>query len=146
MTKTIFILNGPNLNLLGSREPELYGTDTLEDLRQMCAARAESLGFAMVFHQTNSEGELVSLVQDAAQSAAGLILNAAAFTHTSIALFDALKACPIPAIEVHMSNIFAREDFRHHSYVSPAVTGMICGLGGQGYLLALDALATRLKA
>lgn len=146
MTKTIFILNGPNLNLLGSREPELYGTDTLEDLRQMCAARAESLGFGMVFHQTNSEGELVSLVQDAAQLAAGLILNAAAFTHTSIALFDALKACPIPAIEVHMSNIFAREDFRHHSYVSPAVTGMICGLGGQGYLLALDALATRLKA
>ncbi len=146
MTKTIFILNGPNLNLLGTREPEIYGADTLDDIRSACAAKGKSLGFEVAFHQTNDEGELVSLVQKAAQSGAGLILNAAAYTHTSIALMDALKACDIPAIEVHLSNIFTREGFRHHSYVSPAVTGMICGLGGHGYILALDALATRLKA
>lgn len=146
MTRTIFILNGPNLNLLGSREPEIYGRETLDDIEAACRKRAGKLGFDISFHQTNHEGELVSLVQQAGQAAAGLILNAAAFTHTSIALMDALKACDIPSIEVHLSNIFTREEFRHHSYVSPAVTGMICGLGGQGYLLALDALATRLKA
>ncbi|PLX34052.1 MAG: type II 3-dehydroquinate dehydratase [Hyphomicrobiales bacterium] len=146
MTRTIYILNGPNLNLLGAREPEIYGTQTLEDIREMCAARADALGFAIAFHQTNNEGELVSLVQEASEQAAGLILNAAAYTHSSIALHDALKSCTIPAIEVHLSNIFTREDFRHHSYVSPAVTGMICGLGGQGYLLALEALATWRKA
>lgn len=146
MTQTIFILNGPNLNLLGTREPEIYGADTLDDIRAACEQKARELGFEAAFFQTNSEGELVSLVQKAAQSGAGLILNAAAYTHTSIALMDALKSCGIPAIEVHLSNIFTREEFRHHSFVSPAVTGMICGFGGQGYLLALDALATRLKA
>lgn len=146
MTKTIFILNGPSLNLLGTREPEIYGSETLDDIRSACSARAAELGFEVSFHQTNSEGELVTLVQKAARSGAGLILNAAAYTHTSIALMDALKTSDIPAIEVHLSNIFTREDFRHHSYVSPVVTGMICGLGGHGYLLALDALASRLKA
>jgi len=141
MNKPVYILNGPNLNLLGKRQPEIYGTQTLADIERICAARAKLLGFDIVFRQSNSESEMVELIQQAGEKACGLILNAAAYTHTSIAIHDALKACDLAAIEVHLSNVFAREDFRHKSYVSPAVTGMICGFGAKGYELALEALS-----
>jgi 3-dehydroquinate dehydratase II len=138
---TVFILNGPNLNLLGVRDPSIYGRDTLGDIEERCTARAASLGLEIDFRQTNHEGQLVDWIQEARESADGIILNAGAFTHTSVALLDALTAAGLPIIEVHLSNIFRRERFRHHSYVSLAATGVICGLGGQGYELALDALA-----
>ena len=141
---TVFILNGPNLNLLGSREPEVYGKETLDDVRARCERRAAALGFSIDFRQSNHEGELVAWIQEARDGAAGLIVNAGAFTHTSIAMLDALLACPIPSIEVHLSNIFTREPFRHHSYISKAVKGVICGFGAQGYELAIEALAARL--
>ncbi len=141
MAGKIFILNGPNLNLLGVRQPEIYGSETLADIEALCAARAKDLGLAIDFRQSNVEGELVGWIQEARDGAAGIILNAAAYTHTSIAILDALKAVDIPVIEVHLSNVFAREDFRHHSYVSLAATGVICGFGSAGYLLALEALA-----
>lgn len=140
-TPEVHILNGPNLNLLGTREPEIYGTDTLANIEQMCLEAAEELELTVLFRQTNTEGTLVDWVQEAGKSAEALIINAAAYTHTSIALHDALKALEIPAIELHLSNIHAREAFRHHSWVSPAVTGMICGFGADGYLMALDAAA-----
>ncbi|MEM9123363.1 MAG: type II 3-dehydroquinate dehydratase, partial [Pseudomonadota bacterium] len=136
-------LNGPNLNLLGKREPEIYGTQTLADIRSQCLARTGELGFECVFRQTNHEGELVDWVQEAGASAKGLVLNAAAYTHTSIALRDALAALKIPLIEVHLSNIYARERFRHRSHVSPFADGILCGFGASGYLMALDAM-TRL--
>lgn len=139
----VHILNGPNLNLLGTREPEIYGADTLSDIEQMCLRRAESEGFSLLFRQTNAEGTLVDWVQEAGKSAEALILNAGGYTHTSVALHDALKALAIPAIELHLSNIHAREAFRRHSMISPAVTGVICGFGAEGYLMALDA-ASRL--
>lgn len=142
-TPEVHILNGPNLNLLGTREPEIYGADTLADIEQMCLAAADDLGLAVLFRQTNSEGMLIDWVQEAGKSAEVLIINAAGYTHTSIALHDALKALQIPAIELHLSNIHAREPFRRHSYVSAAVDGIICGFGADGYLLALDA-ASRL--
>ncbi len=145
MSGSIFILNGPNLNLLGTREPDVYGAVTLDDLEQMCEKRAAAQGFEAVFRQTNSEGDLVSWIQDAGANGAALILNAGAYTHTSVAILDALKATDIPVIEVHLSNVFARESFRHNSYVSPAATGVICGLGGVGYELAIDAVAAILK-
>jgi 3-dehydroquinate dehydratase-2 len=141
MAKPIYVLNGPNLNLLGSREPEVYGKDTLDDVRGRCAAKARALGFALDFRQSNHEGELVAWIQEARTDAAGLIVNAGAFTHTSIAMLDALLACPIPSVEVHVSNIFTREPFRHHSYISKAVKGVICGFGANSYELALEALA-----
>ena len=140
----IFILNGPNLNLLGRREPEIYGATTLSDIEQACARRAADLELAIEFRQTNIEGELVSWIQEAGTKAAGIVLNAGAYTHTSVALLDALKAVDAPAVEVHLSNIFAREQFRHHSYVSPAALGVICGFGAVGYELALAALAAHL--
>ncbi len=136
----IYLLNGPNLNLLGKREPHIYGTATLDDLGRAAAAKAASLGMRLDFRQTNHEGTLVDWIQEAREKAAGLILNPGAYSHTSIAIHDALKALTIPAIEVHLSNIHAREAFRRHSFVSPAVTGVICGLGAAGYLAALDAL------
>ncbi|GGD01609.1 type II 3-dehydroquinate dehydratase [Aquisalinus flavus] len=142
-TPEVHILNGPNLNLLGTREPEIYGADTLADIEQMCLAAADDLGLALLFRQTNSEGMLIDWVQEAGKSAEVLIINAAGYTHTSVALHDALKALQIPAIELHLSNIHAREPFRRHSYVSAAVAGIICGFGADGYLLALDA-ASRL--
>jgi 3-dehydroquinate dehydratase II len=142
MAQTLYILNGPNLNLLGTREPEVYGRETLEDLQARCDRKAQSLGFDVVFRQSNHEGELVSWVQEARAEAVGLIVNAGAFTHTSIALLDALLACPVPIVEVHLSNIFSRETFRHHSYVSRAAKGVICGFGGLGYELAIEALAS----
>jgi 3-dehydroquinate dehydratase-2 len=140
MAKTIHILNGPNLNLLGTREPEVYGSETLDDLRTRCERKAKALGYEVVFRQSNHEGELVSWVQEARTGAAGLIVNAGAFTHTSVALLDALLVCSAPIVEVHLSNIFSREPFRHRSYVSKAAKGVICGFGGLGYELAIEAL------
>jgi 3-dehydroquinate dehydratase-2 len=137
----VHILNGPNLNLLGEREPAIYGRQTLQDIERLCRSRADELGLSIVFRQTNSEGELVSFIQDAHREAAGILINAAAFSHTSIAVLDALKGAALPVIEVHLSNIFKREAFRHHSYVSQIAEGVICGLGAQGYVLALEALA-----
>ena len=142
MTATIFVLNGPNLNLLGTREPDIYGATTLGDVENACRAAAAPHNLDVDFRQSNSEGELVDWIQEAGGSAAGLIVNAGAYTHTSVALLDALKAADIPIIEVHLSNIFAREPFRHHSYVSPAATGVICGLGAVGYELAIDAIGS----
>lgn len=144
MTATIMILNGPNLNLLGTREPEIYGAETLADVEARCKARADALGVAIDFRQSNVEGELVTWVQEARTSAAGLVVNAAAYTHTSVALLDALKACGLPIVEVHLSNIHQRESFRHKSYVSRAADGMICGLGSLGYELAIEAVAARI--
>lgn len=141
MAKPLYILNGPNLNLLGTREPEVYGNETLDDLRQRCERKAASLGLSVVFRQSNVEGELVTWIQEARTDAAGLIVNAGAFTHTSIAMLDALLACPVPTVEVHLSNIFTREPFRHRSYISKAAKGVICGFGGLGYELAIEALA-----
>lgn len=144
MAQAIHIVNGPNLNLLGTREPEIYGTTTLADIEAMCAARAQHHGLTANCFQSNDEGELVNIVQAARQSAAGLIINAGAYSHTSVAILDALQAVEAPIIEVHLSNIFAREEFRHHSYVSGVAAGVICGLGAQGYEMAIDALAARL--
>lgn len=141
MAKPVYVLNGPNLNMLGRREPAIYGRESLDDVRDRVQTHARSLGLEVDFRQTNHEGELVTWIQDARDAAAGIILNAGALTHTSIALLDALTAAELPTIEVHLSNIYKRESFRHRSYVSPAATGVICGLGPKGYLLALDALA-----
>ncbi|HTI85992.1 MAG TPA: type II 3-dehydroquinate dehydratase [Alphaproteobacteria bacterium] len=139
--RTILIINGPNLNLLGTREPEIYGRATLADIEKAAAARAGELGFRVDFRQSNSESELVSWVQESRTGVAGIIVNAGAYTHTSIALLDALNAVEVPVVEVHLSNIFRRESFRHHSYVSQAATGMVAGLGAKGYELAVDAIA-----
>lgn len=146
MVNPIYVLNGPNLNLLGQREPHIYGAETLDDLRQRCEARAGKLGLAIVFRQTNIEGELVSAIQEARTKASGVIINAGAYTHTSVAILDALLACDRPVIEVHLSNIFKREPYRHHSYVSQAAWGVLCGMGPLGYELAIEALAQHLKA
>jgi 3-dehydroquinate dehydratase-2 len=141
MAKPIFVLNGPNLNLLGSREPEVYGKDTLNDIRARCEQKAAKLGFDVDFRQSNHEGELVAWIQEARESAAGLIVNAGAFTHTSIAMLDALLAAAIPCVEVHLSNIFKRESFRHNSYISKGAQGVICGFGPASYDLGIEALA-----
>jgi 3-dehydroquinate dehydratase-2 len=141
MAKPIFVLNGPNLNLLGAREPAVYGRDTLDDIARLAKARGKALGLDIDFRQTNLEGELVSWVQEAREKASGVLLNAGAYTHTSIALLDALQAIELPVIEVHLSNIFRRESYRQHSYVSLASVGIICGLGAKGYELALEAMA-----
>ena len=141
----VFILNGPNLNLLGVRDPSIYGRDTLGDIEERCTARAAALSLELDFRQTNHEGQLVDWIQEARESADGIILNAGALTHTSVALLDALSAAGLPVIEVHLSNIFRRESFRHHSYVSLAANGVICGLGAQGYELALDAIASLIE-
>ncbi len=144
MSATVLVLNGPNLNLLGTREPEIYGTDTLATIEAACQKRAKTLGLEVEFRQSNDEGELVDWVQEASGSFSGLIVNAGAYTHTSVALLDALLATDLPIIEVHLSNIHQREEFRQLSYVSKAADGVICGLGGVGYELALDALARKL--
>ncbi len=141
MGNTILILNGPNLNLLGSREPEIYGHQTLADIEALCVAKARALDLAVDCRQSNSEAEMVDWVQEARGAAAGLIVNAAALTHTSVALLDALLASGLPVVEVHLSNIHRREAFRQQSYISQAAQGMICGFGGQGYELALEAMA-----
>jgi 3-dehydroquinate dehydratase-2 len=142
---TVFILNGPNLNLLGVREPAVYGHDTLGDIEERCTACAASLSLQIDFRQTNHEGQFVDWIQEARESADGIILNAGALTHTSVAVLDALSAAGLPVIEVHLSNIFRRESFRHHSYVSLAANGVICGLGAQGYELALEAIANLIE-
>ncbi len=141
MSATVFVLNGPNLNLLGLREPEIYGSDTLQDIEDRLSDRAGRLGLTIDFRQTNIEGELVNWIQEARTKARGIIINPAAYTHTSVALHDALRAADIPAIEVHLSNTYAREDFRHRSYVSPVAHGIVVGFGAYGYELALDGLA-----
>ena len=143
MSKPLHIINGPNLNLLGTREPEVYGTTTLADIEAMCATRAKTHGLETVCLQSNDEGEMVNFIQTARTEACGLIINAGAYSHTSVAILDALQAVEVPIIEVHLSNIFAREEFRHHSYVSGVAAGVICGLGVQGYEMAIDALAAR---
>jgi 3-dehydroquinate dehydratase II len=145
MTKPVFVLNGPNLNLLGAREPAVYGHDTLDDLKRMSAARAKTAGLTIDFRQTNTEGELVTWIQEARTAASGIIINAGAFTHTSVAILDALQAAEVPIVEVHLSNIFRREAFRHHSYVSMAASGVICGLGAKGYELAVEAISNLIQ-
>lgn len=144
-TLAIYVLNGPNLNLLGVREPEVYGRTTLAEIGEAVKARAKAHGLEVIFRQSNHEGELVDWLQEARTLSCGVILNAGALTHTSVALYDALRALDRPLIEVHLSNPYAREPFRHHSYVSPAATGVICGLKDTGYLLAVDAVASLLK-
>ncbi len=142
---TVFVLNGPNLNLLGVREPAVYGHDTLADIEARCQARAAALDLQVDFRQTNHEGQLVDWIQEARGAADGIVLNAGALTHTSVAIFDALSAAELPVIEVHLSNIFRRERFRHRSYVSLVAAGVICGLGAQGYELALEAVANLIE-
>jgi 3-dehydroquinate dehydratase II len=137
----IAVLNGPNMNMFGLRQPQLYGGATLDDVEQLCAETAEQLGLAIDFRQTNGEGELISWVQECRGRAQGIVINPAGYTTTSIALMDALLACELPAIEVHVTNIHSREEFRHRSYVSQAAVGVICGLGVRGYALALTAMA-----
>ncbi|MAK65214.1 MAG: type II 3-dehydroquinate dehydratase [Maricaulis sp.] len=141
MTKPIHILNGPNLNLLGTREPEVYGTMTLADIETACADKARELGFTLVFRQSNHEGELIDWLHDANVNASAVVFNPGAFTHTSVALHDAVRAIEPPVIEVHLSQTAAREDFRHHSYVAPVARGSITGLGLQSYLLGIEAAA-----
>jgi 3-dehydroquinate dehydratase-2 len=143
--KPIYILNGPNLNLIGDREPEIYGNDTLAGIEGRLRTEAVPSGLEIVFRQTNHEGVLVDWIQEARHSASALILNAGAYTHTSVAILDALRALSIPIAEVHLSNIFKREAFRHHSYVSPAAIGVICGFGAQSYRLALLAIIEMLE-
>lgn len=145
MASLVYVLNGPNLNLLGTREPEVYGSDTLADIEKLCRAAAAKHGLEVVFRQTNVEGELVNWLQEARTKAAGVLLNAGAYTHTSVAILDAIRATTMPVIEVHLSNPFAREQFRHHSFVSPAAKGLICGFGAHSYVLAIDALAGVLR-
>ncbi len=146
MAKPIYVLNGPNLNMLGLREPAIYGTDLLDDVRRKAEARAKAVGLTVDFRQSNIEGELVTWVQEARDKAAGIILNAGAYSHSSIALLDALQAAELPVIEVHLSNIFRREPYRQHSYISLGAKGVICGLGAKGYELALEAMADMLAA
>lgn len=141
MSSTVFILNGPNLNMLGVREPGVYGTTTLADIEAMCRTEAGKHGFTVEFRQSNHEGVLVDWLHEAHTAACGVILNAGALTHTSIALHDAIKSIAVPVIEVHLSNVFARESFRHHSWISPGARGVICGFGPTSYLLALAGLA-----
>jgi 3-dehydroquinate dehydratase-2 len=138
--KTILVIHGPNLNLLGRREPEIYGADTLEAINMELVQAGKKLGVEVEAYQSNHEGALVDRIQQAAEEADGLIINPAAYTHTSIALRDALKMLEIPVIEVHLSNIYRRASFRHHSMTAPAATGQIAGLGKTGYLLAIEAL------
>ncbi len=141
MAARILVLNGPNLNMLGTREPALYGHHTLDDIRKMCADRAGALDLDIDFRQSNHEGELVEWIQQARGACAGIVINPGGYTHTSVAILDALLLSELPVIEVHISNIFRRETFRGHSYVAQAASGMITGLGARGYVLALDAVA-----
>ncbi len=146
--KTILILNGPNLNLLGTREPAVYGAATLADVETMCREAGARLGFAIDCRQSNHEGVLLDAIHEAgrayaAGTHAGVILNAGAYTHTSVALHDAIKGAAVPVIELHISNVHAREAFRHHSWISPAAAGIIVGFGVDGYVLAIEAIARR---
>lgn len=146
MQKPVYVLNGPNLNMLGLRQPEIYGSDTLDDVRALVEDHARKLGLTVSFRQSNMEGELVTWIQEARSAASAIILNAGAYTHTSVAILDALSAAELPVVEVHLSNVYRREPFRHKSFVSPAALGVICGFGPTGYLLALDGLEARIAA
>jgi 3-dehydroquinate dehydratase-2 len=146
MPKPIYMLSGPNLNLLGTREPHIYGTTTLDDVRQRCEALAKTLGYELVFRQTNHEGELIDWVQETRDAAAALVINPAGYGHTSIALLDALKMLAVPIIECHLSNPAAREEFRRTTFVSLAATGVVSGFGAHSYELALEAAAGLLRS
>ena len=145
MASTLFVLNGPNLNALGKREPGIYGGHTLADIEALCKAEGEKLGFAVDFRQSNHEGDLVDWIHEGGDAAAGIAFNAGAYTHTSIALHDAIRAIKVPVVELHLSNVHAREEFRHTSMIAPAVKGVICGFGAHSYILALHALSSITK-
>ena len=142
---TILVLNGPNLNLLGVREPQTYGHETLADIEEACLERGAALELEIDFRQSNHEGQLVDWIQEARESADGIVINAAGYTHTSVAIRDALVASELPVIEVHLSNIYKREEFRHRSFISAVARGVICGFGGHGYEIALEAMARLLS-
>ncbi|ALE75695.1 3-dehydroquinate dehydratase II [Pseudonocardia sp. Ae168_Ps1] len=149
-TTTVFVFNGPNLNLLGTRKPEVYGTTVLADVEALCRRSAGDHGLALDFRQTNHEGTLVDWIHEAGSAvkrgeALGLVLNAAAYTHTSVALHDAIEGTELPTVEVHISNVHGRETFRHHSYVSPVATGIVVGFGIDGYALAIDGLVRKAR-
>jgi 3-dehydroquinate dehydratase-2 len=145
MAKTVYILNGPNLNLLGTREPQTYGHATLQDVERLCRDTAKNHELQVEFRQSNHEGELVDWIHEAnANKAAGIVINAGGYTHSSIAIRDAISAVRTPVIEVHISNIFAREDFRHHSHIAPVAKATLCGFGVNGYALAISGLAAML--
>ena len=146
MSRLIFVLNGPNLNLLGKREPHIYGSETLADVERDCRALANELRLDIRFHQSNREYEIIDWIHEARENAGGIVINPGAFTHTSVAILDALNAFEHPIIEVHISNVHKREAFRHHSYVSTVASGVIVGCGTQGYQLALRRLASLLDA
>ncbi|ATR21874.1 3-dehydroquinate dehydratase [Roseomonas mucosa] len=141
MTRLVYVLNGPNLNLLGKRQPQIYGHETLADVERDCRGAAAELGLEIRFHQSNREYEIIDWIHEAREVAAGIVINPAAFTHTSVAILDALKTFEGPIIEVHISNVHQRESFRHHSYVTLAASGVIAGFGTQGYTLALQRVA-----
>jgi 3-dehydroquinate dehydratase-2 len=141
MSRIVYVLNGPNLNLLGKRQPHIYGHETLADVEAECRRTAAELALEIVFHQSNREYEIIDWIHEARERAGGIVINPAAFTHTSVAILDALNACDVPIIEVHISNVHKREAFRHHSYVSTVASGVIAGFGTQGYPLALQRLA-----
>lgn len=138
MARIVYVINGPNLNMLGVREPELYGHETLDDIEKDCAALCETLGLQLRFHQSNAEHEIIEWIQEARTNAAGIVINPAGYTHTSVAIGDAIMACDCPIVEVHLSNIHAREAFRRHSYVSPVAAAVIIGCGTQGYRFAIE--------
>ncbi len=144
--KKIAIINGPNLNLLGTREPEIYGYTTLKDIENECLQFGKDNGVEIIFNQSNLEGEIVNLIQHASQNTDAIIINAAAYTHTSVAIYDALKASPIPFVEIHISNPHAREEFRHFSYISKIADGIIAGFGKDSYIIALQALAQKIAS
>ena len=141
----VLILNGPNLNLLGMREPDIYGHETLADIERRCLQKAKALELEIDMRQSNSEGDLINWIQEAVSKWAAIVINPAAYTHTSVAIMDALKLVTCPIVEVHLSNIYQREAFRHHSYVSPVATGVICGFGSAGYEYALEAISGLLR-
>ncbi|RYB03301.1 type II 3-dehydroquinate dehydratase [Lichenibacterium ramalinae] len=146
MSRLVFVLNGPNLNLLGKRQPQIYGHETLADVEAACRATAGELGLTIRFHQSNTEGQIIDWIHEAREVAGGIAINPAAYTHTSVAILDALNAFDGPVIEVHISNVHKREGFRHHSYVSLRADGVIAGLGTQGYGLALRRIASLIDA
>jgi 3-dehydroquinate dehydratase II len=147
MANTVYVLNGPNLNLLGTREPDTYGNATLADVERLCREAASRHKLAVEFRQSNHEGEIVDSIQEAGgKNAAGIVINAGAYTHTSVAIRDAIAAVAVPVIEVHISNIFAREHFRHHSHIAPVAKASLCGFGVGGYALAIDGLAALIGA
>jgi 3-dehydroquinate dehydratase-2 len=147
MAQTIYVLNGPNLNLLGTREPETYGHASLQDVERLCRARAKAVGLTVEFHQSNHEGALIDWIHEAgAKKAAGILINPGGLTHSSISIRDAIAAVKVPVVEVHISNIFARESFRHVSHVAPVAKASLCGFGIEGYALAIDGLAAMIGA